>query len=41
MAKRFGPALSPVEIDMLKGALNKNKERVTTVWLWAVTSFRK
>ena len=42
MAERFGPALSPAETDMLlKGALNKNTERATTVWLRTVTSFRK
>ena len=42
MAERFGRALRPAEIDMLlKGALNKNTERATTVWLRAVTSFRK
>ena len=42
MAERFGPALRPAEIDMLlKGVLNKNTERATTVWLRAVTSFRK
>ena len=42
MVERFGPALRPAEIDMLlKGALNKNMERATTVWLRAVSFFRK
>lgn len=42
MGERFGPALSSAEIDtLLEGALNKNTERATTVWLRAVTSFRK